>query len=509
MKQPVALFTLNDTSQAVEFARSLTSLGWTVLATMETVPLLKAAGIPCEDIYTFTGIKEDYGFPPTLHPKMEHALTVEDSPWRIDLVYVLPYLLEKGNDVGGRTLLALAGKGSRIPVMSHDDMRRVITDLQDGGSISQALKTELIAKSSAAIASHYLDLVKRTGSEEYAGFTGCRAYRLMNGENPYQTADLFDLHSEDPLAIPRFENLSETVICQVNLSDIDNLLVTLCLLADGFKARYGNAPYITVASKHGNVCGSGFSWDSKLASIEKALFGNPLAVWGGELMVNFPVDDVLAEVLIKHPHRTELVGSAAWMLDVVAAPAFSPGALQHLRQRAFRKILLNPALAQPEPELSGYSYRMVRGGFIRQSPPWRGLLVEDFDPDSRDITDGQFGDLLTAWAAVYSSFHGGNEVALAKDGMLLGVGGGPSTVQAGHVAVERACQAGHDLAGSTFCADAFFPFTDAPEILVKAGAGLGMVPSGGKNETQVMEFFASHNVKVVTLPEEFRGFCRH
>ena len=52
MKQPVALFTLNDTSQAVEFARSLTSMGWTVLATMETVPQLKAAGIPCEDIYS-------------------------------------------------------------------------------------------------------------------------------------------------------------------------------------------------------------------------------------------------------------------------------------------------------------------------------------------------------------------------------------------------------------------------------------------------------------------------
>ncbi len=507
--QKTALFTLNDTTDAVSFARSLVGLGWKILATMETVPILQAEGIPCQDIYTFTGITKDYGFPPTLHPKMEHALTVEDSPDRIDIVYAIPYPLSKGNDVGGRTLLALAGKGNRIPVMSREDMKRVIADLQQHETLDPDLKKELLAKAFAEIASHYLDLVQSTKSEDFTGMVGKRAYRLMNGENPYQTADLFSMKSDDPLRIPAFQNLSETVICQVNLSDVDNLLTTLCLLTDALKTQWGKNPYVTVASKHGNVCGASFDLTDPLKSIEKTLFGNPLAVWGGELITNFAIDDALVEVLIKHPKRAEMLGTAAWMLDVVAAPSFSEKALERLQQRAFRKILVNPALSEPTPDVTGYSFRMVRGGFIRQTPPWRTLRISDFNQEYRSVTNECFSDLAIAWAAAYTSFHGGNEVALAKNGMLLAVGGGPSTVQAAQVAVERALQAGHDLQGSAFCADAFFPFTDAPEILVKAGAKWGMVPSGGKNETQVMDYFATNDLHVVTLPEDFRGFCRH
>ncbi|MEN6436532.1 MAG: hypothetical protein ABFD58_12045, partial [Anaerolineaceae bacterium] len=280
-------------------------------------------------------------------------------------------------------------------------------------------------------------------------------------------------------------------------------------LTDALKTQWGKTPYVTVASKHGNVCGASFDLHDPVKSIEKTLFGNPLAVWGGELMTNFTIEDDIAEVLIKHPKRAEMLGTGAWMLDVVAAPSFSEKALERLQQRAFRKILVNPALSNPTPEVTGYSYRMVRGGFIRQTPPWRNLRLSDFNEEFHNITNDCFSDLAIAWAAAYTSFHGGNEVALAKNGMLLAVGGGPSTVQAAHVAVERALQAGHDLQGSAFCADAFFPFTDAPEILIRSGVKWGMVPSGGKNETQVMDYFAANSIQVVTLPEDFRGFCRH
>jgi phosphoribosylaminoimidazolecarboxamide formyltransferase/IMP cyclohydrolase len=100
-------------------------------------------------------------------------------------------------------------------------------------------------------------------------------------------------------------------------------------------------------------------------------------------------------------------------------------------------------------------------------------------------------------------------VSLVKGCNLQVVGGGPSTVDAIATALQRAKIYGHNLAGSIFAADAFFPFTDAPKMLAQAGCAYGIVPKGGKNLEMVKEFFTREQIKVHFLPEEYRGFCRH
>ena len=104
---------------------------------------------------------------------------------------------------------------------------------------------------------------------------------------------------------------------------------------------------------------------------------------------------------------------------------------------------------------------------------------------------------------------GGNEVALVKDLQLIGLGGGPATTIAADTALKRAQEGGHDTRSSIFAADAFFPFTDAPEILAKAGCKWGLVPKGGIREEEVRDYFKDQGIKVYYLPEQFRGFCRH
>jgi phosphoribosylaminoimidazolecarboxamide formyltransferase/IMP cyclohydrolase len=506
---PNALFSLYDTTNAASYASDLVKLGWNILASAETVAILRQEKIPCEDISTFTGMTADFGFPPTLHSKIEYALTGSDPDTRIDLVYDIPYPLAVGNDVGGRVLLALACKGKRLPVMCQEDMQQVIRTLQENGSVPDELRDTLIDKTNASIASHYLELVINSPRKEYLGMIERCAAPLANGENPYQTAELYSTPTNDPLAMVQFRNYSETKPCFTNLVDVDSLLNSLCLTNEAFKIRFGKQPYLAVASKHGNVCGMSIQWQDPLKCIEQTLFGNPVAVWGGELMTNFPIDESLANILVSHPRRKALLGSAEWMLDVVAAPAYNALALETLLKRKFRKVLENPALLSPNPLLTGNSYRFVRGGFIRQSPPWRVLELEEAEITSPEISTPEVESLILAWAAAFTSFHGGNEVAIAKDGMLLSVGGGPATVQAARVAVERAAEANHDLKNSVFCADAFFPFTDAPDILIEAGVKLGCVPAGGKNEPLVRKDFADHKVEMVYLPEDFRGFCRH
>ena len=93
--------------------------------------------------------------------------------------------------------------------------------------------------------------------------------------------------------------------------------------------------------------------------------------------------------------------------------------------------------------------------------------------------------------------------------MGLGGGGGPSTVAAAETAVLRAKEWGHGTVDSIFAADAFFPFTDAPEVLRDTGCRCGVVPIGGKNESLVKSFFLENSIPVVFIPEQYRGFCRH
>ena len=429
-----ALFSLDDTTDVEKIARKMVDNDWEIIASKETVEVLKAHNIPVIPIEDFIEDYKDYGFPPTLHPKIEAALT-KDVDYKIDLVYVIPYGPDKGDDVGGRTLLQLAQKGKRIFLSSVDAMKR---------------------------------------------FTYSR--KLAWGENPYQQAELSVLNMSDPLAIHSFEQIAGDVPEYTNMADLDSILTTLCLLWEGLKHfGYGE---IGVAAKHGNACGVAFE-DDEWCATGNALIGNKRAIWGGEYITNGFVGK----------REAELLSSNDVMLDVIAAPHFTDEAIEILSKRKQRKVFVNPALSTPTIDKSIHP-RFVRGGLLSQSPA-------DYVLESDNI------DLLIAWAVAYSSFHGGNEIAIAKDGMLLGVGGGPSTIDAANTAVQRAKEQGHDLQGASFCADAFFPFTDAPQVLIDAGCTHGAVPLGGKRENDIRNLFLNTGVQMTWIPEQYRGFCRH
>jgi phosphoribosylaminoimidazolecarboxamide formyltransferase/IMP cyclohydrolase len=249
------------------------------------------------------------------------------------------------------------------------------------------------------------------------------------------------------------------------------------------------------------------NWESAEVAIENALLGNPRAIWGGEVITNFPVSGSRAEMLFSK--REGLPGSSKWMLDVIVAPDFDREAIQILGKRRERKLFKNGALTRPYLNKEGEAYRMVRGGFLRQPLPDYILDLDACTPDFPRPASEYLDSLIIAWVTAWFSNHGGNEVAIAKERKLLGVGGGPATIDSCYMAIMRAKQCGHDLKDSGFAADAFFPFTDGPEELVKAGCIYGIVPEGGKNVALVKGCFKKNKVRVFYLPAQFRGFCRH
>jgi len=503
-----ALFSLYDTSRAKEFASVLIAAGWEIIASKETVRVLNDSRLPVVDIADFTNINVNYGFPPTLHPKIEAALTDSQSPHRIDLVYVINYPLSVGNDIGGRTLLALAAKGKRMPVTSIDDMASLIDQIKIKGKVSKKFHNELLDKTNALIAEHFFGLI--SNKEKYDTVFGVFNKILAHGENPYQApADLFVCRTEDSLSLGRFQQNSGDLPCFTNLADSDCLIQTISLCAQAYKLHYGKIPYICAAAKHGNVCGLAIDWNSSGLSIEKALFTNPKAIWGGEVITNFSIDDNLAQHLLKSQKRQEILDSAFWMLDVIIAPKFTKQAFKILGKRKQRKLLQNPALFDPFLSKERYSHRFVRGGFLRQPTANYIFNLQEAKFVGCRLSSQEIDSLIIAWTAAYSSNQGGNELALAKNRALISCAGGPSTVEAAQLAVYKAKYLKKNLKDSVFCADAFFPFTDAPQLLIESGISAGVVPCGGKFFKKVKRLFKENNISVFYLPRQYRGFCRH
>lgn len=502
-----ALFSLHRLDKVEKFAKLLCELGWEIIASKETVKVLTKKRIKVTNIADFLRIKDDFGFPPTLHPRVETLLTSSKGE-RIDLAYVIPYPISVGNDVGGRTLLALAAKGNRIPVMTVQDMQDVVIDLKNNGKISGILHSRLLDKVHASIARHYGNLIKKRLPHDL--ITGSFKYSLLNGENPYQVpAELFSLEQSDGLSISNFRQLSGEVPCFVNLADAESIIYTLCLASEAFRIRYKKIPYICIAAKHGNACGMGVSWSNPNEAINKALFASPRAIWGGEVVVNFTINKREAELLFKNKKREDLYGNAAWMLDIIIAPRFTKEAIPVLSNRKMRKLLENKALFSPVLSKTKYVYRFLRGGFLRQPPNNYVLDFKETEPIGLKLSNRTIDSLIIAWSIAWSSNHGGNEIAIAKNSQLLSVGGGPSTVEAAYVAVTRSKRCGHNLIDSVFAANAFFPFIDAPKILAGQKVMAGLVPAGGRSTNLVKNFLRKKNIRMVYLPEQYRGFSRH
>jgi AICAR transformylase/IMP cyclohydrolase PurH len=419
-----ALLSVPDFPGLAGFATRLHAAGWKLIATRNVCLALATEGVPAIDVAEFNGVSDIFPFPPTLHPRMEAALTAPTAD-RIDLVFDLPYGLDQGVDVGGWTLLELGAKGHRLVVYTSDDMAHVLAEIEAGRSPWEdaALLQALADKVRLGHVRQLAALLQRDGQggRWAAGFESIRA--LLWGENPYQApAFLTGEGVADPLSIPSFDQVSGIPPCFTNLADLDSMLHCLTLVCESSQKTFGEVPFVAAAGKHGNPCGLAISWTSPVDALTKALYGDPVAVWGGEFLCNFRIDDELASLLVQDPARQSLAGDANWMLDLVAVPSLTPGARETLGKRGSRKVLVNEHLLSPAVA-TGTMWRHVRGGALRQPRPDYVLnLAHTGFPREKASS------LITAWAAAFSSSSGGNEIALSRGGRLLSLGGGPSTV---------------------------------------------------------------------------------
>ncbi|GAB4390369.1 MAG: hypothetical protein Kow0025_21920 [Thermodesulfovibrionales bacterium] len=343
-----------------------------------------------------------------------------------------------------------------------------------------------------------------------ASFKGRLVLTCKYGENGYQVpAALYGAGSDDPLGLDRFKIVAGTEPSYNNLCDIDRLLQTVTHIAAAFEVNRGRVPLVAVGVKHGNPCGAAVSWDEPAGAARRMIMGDPLAIFGGLVMVNYGVTEEVAEALVAHG----MPEGQRRPLDGIVAPSFEEGAVGLFKRKGDKcRLLENPALSGLGLKSldAAPRFRFVRGGFLMQ--PNYTFVLDLKDPELMkygSATEAQENDMLLAKAIGDTS--NSNTVTIVKDGMLLANGvGQQARVRGAKLAVNLTGYSGHDPSGASASSDSFFPFTDGVEVLRDAGIKAVVATSGSVKDAEVVRFCQESGVVLYHVPDrKARGFFGH
>ena len=224
-----------------------------------------------------------------------------------------------------------------------------------------------------------------------------------------------------------------------------------------------------VIIKHNNPCGVAVGANA-MEAYEKALACDPMSAFGGVVCLNRPVSPELATAL------------AEQFIEVLFARGYDDAAVEIVAQKPNTRILDDRERRTPnmiEPHL-----RQVVGG----------MLVQDRDADmeergdmqvvtERRPTEAEWQELSFAWKVC--KHVKSNAIVISRDLSTVGIGAGQmSRVDAVRMAIDKARDG---VAGGVMASDAYFPFSDGPELALEAGVSAIIQPGGSVRDPQTVE----------------------
>lgn len=477
-----------------EIVQELHKNGVTILSTGGTCDFIKKLGVPVTTVESVTGYPSILdGRVKTLHPKIFGGiLNIRESKTHneevekyeipsIDLVIVDLYPFEEyvgANapkeqiiekiDIGGISLIRAAAKNYNdvVIIPSKESYTPLLKILKERGAETTLQEREYFAAQAFLVTSHYDTAIFgyfnsnlcepiKSFSKSIIGGRG-----LRYGENPHQRGYYYGKEGSLP------EQLHGKEISYNNLLDIE---AAIELISDFDQT--------TVAIiKHNNACGCA-SAESLTKAWERALAGDPLSAFGGIIITNRQIDGQTAEQMNRI------------FSEVVIAPGYDPGALEILKSKKNRIILLNR-----DTRPAGVKFRSLLGGVLEQQRdnckenPAEFKVATKVAPAEED-----FQDLLFANKLVKHSKS--NAIVLAKKRQLLASGvGQTSRVDALRQAIQKAKSFGFDLKGAVMASDAFFPFSDCVEMAAEEGIKSIIQPGGSIRDAESIESCDRHGI---------------
>ena len=481
-----ALISVSDKTGVCEFAKQLTKAGYEIISTGGTASFLSEQGLTIIPVEQITGFAECMdGRVKTLHPRIaggvlgvrnnpEHIKAMDENKMpAIDILAVNFYPFEKAPgieniDIGGPTMVRAAAKNYKYVtvVTDPDDYNNLFENIHN-----EKYRYELAAKAfrhtaayDAHIAAHLTDEI----FPEKLTLTFNKHSDMRYGENPHQEAAYY-LESTRKNA----ELLHGKPLSYNNIADA----YAAAALVNEFACK---AKPACVAVKHATPCGAALG-DTVFDAYTAAYECDPQAIFGGIVAFNCEVDKQTAQKM------NEI------FLEVIIADSFTPEAMEVLTQKKNLRLLDASFFCKNPME-----YKSIGDGLLIQKTDANDLGQEEYNVvTEKTPSDKVKEDLLFAMKVV--KHVKSNAIVVAKNGRLLGQGGGEvSRIKAAEAAISRAGQlVSQPVSGAVLASDAMIPFDDVVELSAKAGIIAIIQPGGSKNDQASIDAANKHGIAMV------------
>ena len=508
-----ALISVSDKTGLVDLAKALAAAGVEIVSTGSTAKTISNAKIPVTDVSAVTGFQETLdGRVKTLHQAI-HAGLLADlrltshrseleklgvSAFQLLVVNLYPFVEAIANgasgelaidqiDIGGPAMVRAAAKNHAnvAVVVDPANYKDIIAAVADGGT-SLAKRKQLAlqafshtAKYDTAVSNWMAGALdeswkfdssaknpeagKNPGFEPKLSINATLANVLRYGENSHQAAALYKIEGLDKsLGIAQAKQFGGKEMSYNNFVDADAAV----------RAAFDFDEPAVAIIKHANPCGIAIgaaSSDDAIADAHaKAYVCDSVSAYGGVIAANRIVTLKMASQV------------AEIFTEVIVAPGYEVEALPLLlTKKNLRVLQLPPSYSATESEL-----KQISGGFlVQESDSFKNFSDQNWKLVAGNNADAKTrSDLEFAWRAVRSVKS--NAILLAQDGASVGIGMGQvNRLDSCELAVSRAASR---VKGSVAASDAFFPFADGLEVLIRAGVKAVVQPGGSLRDEEVI-----------------------
>jgi len=513
-----ALLSVSDKNGIVPFAKALHEQGIRLISTGGTAKLLAENQLPVVEVSSLTKFPEMLdGRVKTLHPMVHGGLLARrDFPehmaalkeYGIDTIDMLVINLYPFNqtvakencsfedaveniDIGGPAMLRAAAKNHQdvTVLISPEDYAPVLAEMKANKNIV-SYKTNLAlakkvfshtAQYDGAIANYLsslgdeLDHKTRSAYPETLHFAFEKVQEMRYGENPHQSAAFYKDISPIDGALANYQQLQGKELSYNNIADADSAWECV-------KSFSNNAGGVAacVIIKHANPCGVAVGANA-LEAYEKAFKTDPSSAFGGIIALNVSCDGAAAEAISKQ------------FVEVLIAPNFSSEAKAIFAAKQNVRLLEIPL----GYAFNAFDFKRVGGGLLVQSPDAKNVLESEMRVMSKRLpTSSEMNDMMFAWRV--AKFVKSNAIVYCANGMTLGIGAGQmSRVDSARMASIKAENAALILKGSAVASDAFFPFRDGLDVVVKGGASCAIQPGGSMRDDEIIAAANEHGIAMI------------
>ena len=521
--KPRALLSVYDKTGIVEFATSLSQLGFELVSTGGTARVLSQSGLDVIGVSDVTGHPEIFdGRVKSLHPAIHGPLLarleseadrkglkeLNYPPIQIVACNLYPFsdaamqkpkledsaLLEM-IDIGGPTMVRASAKNHRNVLIvcdpsNYDEVISTIKKSEDVSKIDLAFRQKLALEAFEHTASYDSAIsdelhARWVGRPEQSGDKEIQTQRLPDtllssahmshslryGENSHQAAALYI----DPKAKGNHSTLVTALVeggkdmSYNNYSDAD---ATLRLCRSLSTDEWPETPHACVIVKHNNPCGAALG-ATQLEAYQAALASDPESAFGSIICFNEPLEEDTAGAM------------EPLFIEVLMAPEYNGKSKEIVMKKKNRRIL---TIKSPENRLSPLQRILVKkpieGGWLVQTEEapvidWSKAKV----PTKKQPTEQEIASMK--FAVRVCEQVKSNAIVMVQGTATVGIGPGQtSRVEAVRIAARRA---GKKAEGCVLASDAFFPFKDGLEQAAESGASSIVQPGGSIRDQEVID----------------------